>query len=329
MTLTVESRSQTNLLNFHRVVGEDRTLLTDQLFKLTRPKHHGTFPGSMCVSLEREHIGLIRSKPYWVCEKTDGFRFLMLVTRLRGMKLIVLVGRNMTQDVYCIGMKNVPRKLYDGAVLDGEIVTRKETGQMCFLVFDCFASNGVNVSHKPFSDRITTFAQDWKDYKADSTDPVTILDKKFFEVRDFGDFLAHMEAAATQFPLDGIIFTPDELPMIQGRHYKLFKWKRPCDHTIDFLLRVDTGVLFIQDASSPGRALVEGGRLVAPPHEPVPEGAICECQCIDPGQGLWRYVKMRTDKTYPNDAVTLNRTLKNIVENLDLPELVSAFAENI
>lgn len=331
MTLKIQSPESTSLLNYHKVIGEDLKLLTDQLISLAKPRFPKSFPGSLCVSLERENIGMIQKKEYWVCEKTDGFRFLMFITRFKGLKLVLLIGRNMGEDMYVIGMKNVPRGMYQGTVLDGEIVVDKRSGQTCFMIFDCLATEGINVSQKKFSERITMFTDSWKDYSYDESDPLIVFPKKFFEMPDFGTrFMEHMEATSAQFPLDGIIFTPEDLPIIQGRHYKLFKWKRPCDHTVDFSLRALDGALLACEAGQQGKGvLVECGRLVESPSVPVSDGAICECKCVDPVQSAWTFVKVRTDKTYPNDTVTFQKTMKNIHEGLDLPELFSAFEKII
>jgi hypothetical protein len=54
----------------------DRDELTDELFADTNE-----FPGSMPVTFSRRHFAIVQSNPYFVSEKTDGIRYLMLIVR--------------------------------------------------------------------------------------------------------------------------------------------------------------------------------------------------------------------------------------------------------
>jgi mRNA-capping enzyme len=322
MALSVQPPSESSTVPFHRVTGQDATELIDGLMTLVRGRKGGNaFPGPMCVSFRRESIKGARDKPYWVCEKTDGFRFLMYVTRHKGLKLVLLVGRNLADDLYVLPMAHVPRDAYAGSVFDGELVKCYD-GSWSFFVFDCMVSEGRNVCPHPFDKRIEEFARAWAPYRFEpGKDTVVVHVKKFFETHDFPNFLLHMEAAAQQMPVDGIVFTPNDMPVILGRHHKMFKWKRPSEHTVDFSVRLSDGTLFLQDKGVPTQAAC----LVAPPDPSVPDGSICECACVDPRKSLWKFVKVRVDKTYPNDVNTFQGTMRSIEENLDLPELAASF----
>lgn len=313
-----------SVLPFHKVVGKDAEALVERLMQLlgSTGSRKGFFPGPMCVSLRREHLEIVKKEPYWVCEKTDGYRFIMMATRYKDLKVIALFGRNLPEDVYIVGMTHVPRTAYMGTVVDGEMV-QSHDGAWNFFVFDCMVTDGVNVCASPFDSRIEKFHSNWMSfYKHDPTQDAFILfPKKFFEVNNFSAFLLHMESASVQIPVDGIVFTPNASPIVFGRHTKMFKWKNPSDHTLDFAARLADGVLFAQDKGVP----VQVARLVAPPD--VPEAtdlAICECRCVDVTQNLWAFEKVRTDKTYANDITTYRNTLRCITENLTLPELAGA-----
>ena len=40
------------------------------------------FPGPQPVSIERKHFDILKTNEYWVCEKTDGVRFIFLAVKI-------------------------------------------------------------------------------------------------------------------------------------------------------------------------------------------------------------------------------------------------------
>jgi hypothetical protein len=64
---------------------------------------------------------------------------------------------------------------------------------------------------------------------------------------------------------------------------------------------------------------------------PLPtEGSIVECEPIldDGGAIRWRIKLVRTDKNYPNDALTFKNTVRDIHEKITYEELVT-FARDL
>jgi hypothetical protein len=95
----------------------------------------------------------------------------------------------------------------------------------------------------------------------------------------------------------------------------MFKWKPRDRITIDFQV-YNKADLYIQ----------ERGRLI---HETrlcrgeFPDGTIVECDYGDLG---WNVVKIRTDKTYPNNRRTYLRTIVNLREDIRLEEFYALTA---
>lgn len=147
------------------------------------------FPGAQPVSFTKASLDLLKSEDFWVCEKSDGQRVLVLV---------VLNGDTRQQEVFLIDRKNnyyrqsdvvfphsemqfYPKgsqvekeaayrraaaagiAYYEGwplrkdTLLDGELVwdTDKATGirRLRLLLFDALVVDGINMSQRPLTKR--------------------------------------------------------------------------------------------------------------------------------------------------------------------------------
>jgi ATP-dependent DNA ligase len=100
------------------------------------------FPGPQPVSIERRHFPLLKKQPYFVCEKTDGVRHL-LVSFEGG---VFLVNRAYKAEKVSI---RVPKD----TLLDGELVTSK-TGRALFMVYDAVRVKGEDLTQRPLTDRL-------------------------------------------------------------------------------------------------------------------------------------------------------------------------------
>ena len=295
---------------WHRVVDPDAKALWE---------HIGGFQGSMCASLERKHLDGLFSEPYWVCEKTHGTRFLLLVLRWNGLKLVLLVGRN-PKDIFVSPIRRVPRAWYDGTMIDGEVIQNEKTGAWTFIAFDVLTIEGRDLRTLPFSERYHELGTAMFHYEpSPKEDKILLKVKKFFALRFIRDCVDHArEVDVYGFPNDGYIMTPERDPVVPGRHLRMFKFKDPGDATVDFMIGSQDTALFINDGRN--KPMIHVGYLDKPG---PPPGTIVECKIASFDTGTWSLVRTRPDKTYPNDRMTFDRTIVNIREQMSIDEIIS------
>jgi hypothetical protein len=263
------------------------------------------FPGPQPVSIERRHFVEFRKREYFVCEKTDGVRHMLVSCEHDGKRVAHLVNRAFAMTPVCT---MIPR----GTILDGELVDLKAGGKPVFLVYDAVVVKGVDVRRTSLVHRLEAARALLKSVIRSTKDPFEIRIKTMMPLRDFASL-----PPLDSFPwvTDGLVFTPVPDPIRMGTHETLFKWKPRDRITIDFLVR-NGRELFVQDRGAEYKEaeLNLHNRVVNP------DGSILECGYGDLG---WFVEKIRTDKTYPNNRRTYFRTLVNIRENIQLSEFVA------
>lgn len=233
-------------------------------------RHQTSFPGAQPVSFASRHLSELRHQDYFVCEKTDGIRYLMYCTRDGDREIHYLIDRK--NDYYYIPGLHFPKQddktfasFHSETIFDGELVEDTYPdghSELKFLVFDCLVLDGDLLTSKPLDKRLARF-KEWvlKPYKE--------LWKAFPEElqhRPFG-----VEDKATQFSYsldymfksiipsvkqlhgnDGLIFTCKNTSYKTGTDEHILKWKPPHENTIDFLLHI-TWPIQTPDPDDPDR----------------------------------------------------------------------------
>ena len=225
--------------------------------------HHSRgFPGAQPVSFAARHIGELKRQDYYVCEKTDGIRYLMYMTS-------DTAPNGEPKDVhYLIDRKNqywwVPglhfphqedptfQKFHENTVLDGELVEEKYpdgTREFKYWVFDCLVLDKQQMMQRPLSKRLAYFKENvMKPYNAmfeqfpqeKSERPFVVSDKS--TQFSYGMELMFKEVipkVKEQHGNDGLIFTCVNSPYVFGTDEHILKWKPPQDNTVDFLLHIN------------------------------------------------------------------------------------------
>ncbi|KAH7104053.1 mRNA capping enzyme, alpha subunit [Auriculariales sp. MPI-PUGE-AT-0066] len=127
-----------------------------QICKLDRP----AFPGSQPVSFSKADIRKLETREYWVCEKSDGVRVLMLVLQIEDTHEVWLIDRRNdyreAKGFYFPHPADKTRPL-GSSLFDGELLidVNRTTGQHTtrLLVFDCLVCDQQNVMHKLLESR--------------------------------------------------------------------------------------------------------------------------------------------------------------------------------
>ncbi|KAI0093972.1 mRNA capping enzyme, catalytic domain-containing protein [Irpex rosettiformis] len=214
---------------------------------------HERFPGSQPVSFSTNDIEKLESQDYWVCEKSDGVRVLLLVQTDSQTK---------AQSVYLIDRHNTYREVAGlffphhenpinplrNTLVDGELVidvdprTKQET--LRFLAFDCLVVDDQNVMSRTLDKRYGRL-QAWfhKPYSKMLQDHPQVRQAQPFEikVKDVQasynvDQVFERDIPNLQHGNDGLIYTCVNTPYTSGTDPNILKWKPPSENSIDFKL---------------------------------------------------------------------------------------------
>ncbi|KAK3313407.1 mRNA capping enzyme alpha subunit-like protein [Apodospora peruviana] len=235
--------------------------LREEVARLLKRNSQG-FPGAQPVSFTRRHLDELRKEDYYVCEKSDGIRYLLYLTqdKYTDKETHYLIDRK--NDYWYIHQHNLhfplpgePNEYHKDTLIDGELVVdvmsdgRKEPK---FLVFDLLCLDGkADLLSKPLDKRLGYC-------KKHIMEPYDKLFKEFPDELKFQAFKVEMKDMQFSYGLqlmfervlphlrhenDGLIFTCRESPYQFGTDPHILKWKAPHDNTIDFRLRLNFPVV--------------------------------------------------------------------------------------
>ena len=299
-----------------------------------------SFPGAQPVNMLRRDIEYIQTKPYYVAEKTDGVRYLMVVLG----ETCVLVKRSKYLKIFKVdGGHEIANVLPTGTILDGELVHNRTSGKSVFLVFDMLQNAKRKIIHENFSERyygeLTSLMNEFRNKKGH----LQLAMKVFHKREDLGEVFRNIhtgkhriyKSGLLHHKTDGIIFQPDT-PYVTQTDKTLFKWKWVDLASID--LKVHSGnsekdLKFCSDAGdgvevdlskSIHLSAQDTARLVGDmaydKSKTKKTWAIAEV-ALSPGSGLWVYMGLRTDKDSSNFIGVVMSTMLEVAEGLDEDEL--------
>ncbi|KAI8906190.1 mRNA capping enzyme, catalytic domain-containing protein [Powellomyces hirtus] len=212
------------------------------------------FPGAQPVALTRDHLQSLEREDYYVCEKSDGVRYLMLLMVTQKGPATFMIDR-MNQLHYIDKMQfPLPRlpgdsiKFHNHTLLDGELVVDVVGAHrtLTYLVFDFMFSNGEKHTHENYSRRLGIFQRDVQaPYEAHLKNNPELRSHQPFRLaikaqqRSYGMSRVFEDITKQKHGNDGLIFTSVNLPYTPGTCAKILKWKPPELMTIDFQIKVD------------------------------------------------------------------------------------------
>lgn len=274
-----------------------------------------TYPGPQPTSIERSHFELLKNKRYYVCDKTDGFRYSFIACDVDGKHIACVMDRNLN----CHMLKlRLPRECTKGTVLDGEIIQNKD-GAWIFLVYDCVVMCGMNVSTLRFDERMEHTETFINSYKKSNDDALLFVKKEYYDIRDIESFINRVPAQ--NYDNDGLIFIPNDEPVRSNTHPTYFKFKKGNENTVDFALGSD-GTMYLQMKGVLKKTINRAINMndadldLNFSNGPI----IVECSFVKNKD--WNIKMVRNDKNMPNSVYTHKKTMNNIKENIKLNEFV-------
>ncbi|CAK7230512.1 Dcp1p-Dcp2p decapping enzyme complex alpha subunit [Sporothrix eucalyptigena] len=213
------------------------------------------FPGAQPVSFTRKHMEELRKQDYYVCEKTDGIRYLLYLTEDEdGNEAQYLIDRK--NDFWFLppGSLHLPRAedeagFHVKTLVDGELVM-DDLGhgekQPTFLVFDCLVLDNKDMTERTLDKRLGYFKE--AVYK-----PYDALFRKYPEEKQFQAFAIQMKDMQYSYGIemmfrtvlpnlkhgnDGLIFTRCNTHYQSGTDPHILKWKPVEENTIDFRVQL-------------------------------------------------------------------------------------------
>jgi len=288
-----------------------------------------TFPAPQPVSIEKKNFSKLTEYKYNISLKLDGVRFLMYFIKDKHDKNQCII-INRALNFYNI-IIHAEDTLYNGTLLDGEIIYNSVDNKWDFVVHDALILCGNKINKLCHSMRLSDTKCCLESFLINNENNVlNIKVKEFLRFENFADFIKDVYKKSENN--DGIIFMPENLPVISGTQYSMLKWKPENKHTFDFLLKEsDIGLeayvfhlgnlnIFanIHVKTEQGKEFIEKSKQL----DNYKNDCIVECT-FDKDKNNFCPILVRTDKTHPNSLRTIERTLFNISENIQIEDFMS------
>ena len=281
------------------------------------------FPGSQPVSMDVENVQKLTTKNYKVTWKADGQRYMMLI---KGKNEIFMLDRDLA--VYRVNnvifpRRKIPDEHLTNTLLDGEMVidSYPDSKRGRYLVYDIIKFDGQEVCKMNLDIRFTCIALEiiqprTKHFERRLADygkePFCILQKTFWNISYARNLLDGNFTKTLLHETDGLIFQPVDDIYHFGQCREVLKWKPPELDSIDFKLIIET-----RPGEGPTGKLMVGGlnpsfaTIEVTPQLRKYDNKIIECSW-DFGKNVWKFMRERTDKSFPNRFETAQSIMKSI-----------------
>ncbi|KAI0233028.1 hypothetical protein L0F63_003996 [Massospora cicadina] len=312
------------------------------------------------VSFSLEHIQELKEENYFVCEKSDGVRCLMLSRFNPAVKRpeIFLVSLQIDRKNEYRFLPNIylpspnphaPNGFHHLTLIDGELVNDREPDGktiLRYLAFDLLSIDGRSMINKPFTSRqghlrvnvVDQFVA-WNRRKG-FVPPLEIQAK----VMELSYGMIHIlkdQVPRLKHRSDGLIFTSVQAFYVPGTCNTMLKWKPPNENSVDFKLKIEGQgptqlprfCLAIWKGGDQYEIVDEMGvtpsewrqfkSMFGPKVEARLQDRIVEVT-YDVNHcppHTWRFMRFRDDKPHANHISVLEKIRKSIVDNIDMKML--------
>ncbi|CAD6252202.1 unnamed protein product [Miscanthus lutarioriparius] len=238
--------------------------------------------------------------------------------------------------------------LHDMTLIDGEMIidTVPDSGlKRRYLAYDLMALDAVPKTKLPFSERwkmledeiIRPRYHEKKQFESGAkSNPLYKYDMELFSVRrkDFW-VLSTVKRLLKEFipslchDADGLIFQGWDDPYVTRTHEGLLKWKYPEMNSVDFLFELTNDnrqLVFLYERGK--KKLMDGARIAftddVDPSSVA--GRIVECSW-NKEEKCWACMRIRSDKSTPNDINTYRKVMGSITDNITEEKLLEEIDE--
>ncbi|KFK40497.1 hypothetical protein AALP_AA2G003400 [Arabis alpina] len=255
--------------------------------------------------------------------------------------------RKFCYKMLMMNIGGISDKVHHYTLLDGEMVidnAESEKGQARrrYLVYDMVAINGESVIERTFCERWNMALNEVIKVRNDEKqiNRGYRYDLESFGVRIKGFWLLctvekilKVTIPGLSHESDGLIFQGWDDPYVPRTHKGLLKWKYAEMNSVDFLFEMGEesgrGMLFLHERGK--KKLMEGYLIEFRDVDSEPSsynGKIVECSW-DKEKKVWVSMRIRVDKSTPNDINTARKVIKSINDNITEAVLLGEVKEII
>jgi len=301
------------------------------------------FPGPLPKSLGRLQLSEVSTHDYWVCEKSDGERYLLFVST----HAAYFIDRKWNFYTISSGPTSLLSTCFatnGDTLLDGEWIQTRELKTPVFMLFDGVCIDGAIFANEPTSKRLRVLTEKViapfrvrRESTRDVSLPFDVRVKEMEtkqnvanvlnQLHDEGDSddgdrrirVYRSKARRISNVNDGLVFTREDDDYFQGKG-GLFKMK--WSHTVDFLCRPEGSKVKLF-AGGPNDTFICVGALADCSESEMRLLNTCASttapiiECMYSAQlGRWVLLVPRLDKSKPNYISVLTSTLQHIIDNI-------------
>ena len=329
--------------------GEKNTYWSVLLRIWKLPSHIKHFPGPNPMSIEKSDAERLQREDFIVALKTDGVRHLLLLTTKPNSTEPIALMIDRTRRMYEIEIWANEDFFYEESLYDGELVW--EQNVLVYVVFDAVSVKGISCTNFSYRERIKII-QDTilcvsDHHDEDAIEHMIAEECKFLARNNMNDLRIMPKTCVAKAELhklwqeralcrhrnDGLIFTMNASPIHTGTSDAILKWK-PC-HSVDlrFVFEKKAWKMYgnmnnsgdyieLQEACENHTFHLAESKLLNIIQTTHPR--IIECILQENEDGTLTLVpeRERTDKISPNTAKTIQATIKNVQENINVEDLM-------